>query len=254
MLQKGEETDALYETLGTLLVQMGEYDGAEAAFVKAQFVTVNCLLNRAKIAIAKKEIAEAIGFCDQIERVSENADEKAIATLVRCKCLLMRSEAHSALRILRSATSRFAIDEPSPHIVGLLFGILSECHLAIGQHHNARKWARKQLKIAIGISSRTLEAEALRNMSNICEAIEDHKNALTLWIKYDQLVQEDTLQVRLDSLKCLANLNESCAKISEAEQVLQKRLTLAKKVASPSLIIDSHSDLIRFYRRQKNEV
>uniref|UniRef100_A0A915BKD3 Tetratricopeptide repeat protein 29 n=2 Tax=Parascaris TaxID=6254 RepID=A0A915BKD3_PARUN len=251
--KRGEETDGLYETLGGLLMQMGEYDEAEIAFAKTKSVTVDCLVHRAKVAIAKKELTEAIGYCDEIERVSECADKKAIAAVIRCKCLLIQSDARAALQILRSVTTQFSTDEPSAHMMGLLFGMLSECHLAVGQHYGARKWARKQLKIAIGISSRTLEADALRNLSQICEAIDDYENALTLWIKYDQLVQDDTLEVRLNSLNRLASLNEACANNDEAECALLKRLALTKKVASPPLLIDAHSSLTRFYRLHNNK-
>lgn len=45
---------------------------------------------------------------------------------------------------------------------GQIFGVLSECHLEIGQYFIARKWAKKELKLAASSGSLKLEAGALR--------------------------------------------------------------------------------------------
>lgn len=253
MLAKGEDASDIRIHLCDLYIQLGRYQCAAQQLAAVGSNSFKSILGVVKLALAKNDTVVALNYCKRLKKASGNAMERAMATVLKCKCLLLRKETTMALNILRSAVARFETDEPSPEVVGQYFGILSECHLAVGQYCTARKWARKELKIATSTGSVELEADSLRNLSNIYQAVEDYPNAVILWYKYCSVIADRSIETRLSSLQLLANLYQKCGRFVEAEASLLQRLLLARKIGCHALVIDAHADMYQFYRALRNE-
>uniref|UniRef100_A0A0R3RW75 Tetratricopeptide repeat protein 29 n=1 Tax=Elaeophora elaphi TaxID=1147741 RepID=A0A0R3RW75_9BILA len=118
----------------------------------------------------------------------------------------------------------------------------------MGRYCLARKWAKKELKIATSSGSTKLEADALRNLSNIYQAINDYSNALILWDKYCSIISDQSVDIRFNSLRRLAELYRKSNRLDEAEMALLRNLKLAQKIGAYALIIDVHTDMYQFYR------
>ncbi|MCP9258300.1 hypothetical protein DINM_002801 [Dirofilaria immitis] len=107
---------------------------------------------------------------------------------------------------------------------------------------------QKELKIATSNELPKLEADALKNLSNIYQAIGDYSNAAILLDKYCDMISNQGIDVRIGSLRKLAELYQKSNQLEKAEMTLLKNLKLAKRVGAYTLIIDVHADMYQFYR------
>ncbi|VDK85782.1 unnamed protein product [Litomosoides sigmodontis] len=138
--------------------------------------------------------------------------------------------------------------------VGRYFGVLSECHLAMEQYCTARKWAKRELKIARTVGSLNIEADALKNLSNIYQAIDDYSNAVILWDRYCGIISDHAIDIRLHGLHRLAELYQKLNRFDESEVALLENLKFCQKIGAQALIIDSHANLYQFYRAMRKKV
>ncbi|KAM3723003.1 Tetratricopeptide repeat protein [Dirofilaria immitis] len=244
----GMKANDLQLNLSDLYIQLGEYQQAAQIIASIGPLTFQNILEIVKLSLAKKDIEVALAYCNKLAEISNTANEKFLATILKCKCLLFRKETIMALNILKNTIKHFQTDEMTMEITGQYFGILSECHLATGQYCTARKWAKKELKIATSNELPKLEADALKNLSNIYQAIGDYSNAAILLDKYCDMISNQGIDVRIGSLRKLAELYQKSNQLEKAEMTLLKNLKLAKRVGAYTLIIDVHADMYQFYR------
>ncbi|VBB33344.1 unnamed protein product [Acanthocheilonema viteae] len=247
-LSNGMEANYLRLNLADLYIQLGDYQHALQIIASTEPSTFRSILEIVKLALAKSDSEVALTYCKRLEKISDTVNEKLFATLLKCKCLLLRKETVIALKILQNTTVNFENGEITTEIIGQYFGTLSECYLAMGQYFMARKWAKKELKIAANTGSLKLEADALKNLSNIYQAIGDYLNAVILWNKYCGIISDQGVDIRLNGLRKLAELYQKLNRSNEAEMALLKNLKLAQKIGAYALMIDSHSDIYQFYR------
>ncbi|CAG9537906.1 unnamed protein product [Cercopithifilaria johnstoni] len=242
------ETNDLRLNLADLYIQLGNYQHALQILAAITPLTFQSILKIVKIALAKNDSELALTYCNRLEVISNTMDEKVLATMLKCKCFLLQKKAIVALKILQNTMVDFKNDKITTEIIGQYFGILSECHLALGQYCMARKWAKKELKIATNSESLKLEADALKNLSNIYQAIDDYSNAVILWDKYCRIIIDQGIDIRLNGLRRLAELYQKLNQFNEAEMALLENLKLAQKIGAYALIIDSHTNLYQFHR------
>ncbi|KAK6102045.1 TPR repeat family protein [Brugia pahangi] len=234
--------------LADLYIQLGNYQYAAQIIASTGPLTFRSILGIVKLALAKGDGEAALAYCNRLAEIGNGTDEKTLAILLKCKCLLLRKEAIIALNILQKTMTYFEDNKTTAENIGEYFGILSECHLAIGQYCMARTWAKKELKIATSRRSLKLEADALRNLSNIYQAIDDYSNAAILWEKYCYLISDQGVDIRFNGLRRLAELYQKSNRFDQAEMALLENSKLAQKIGAYALIIDVHSDLYQFYR------
>uniref|UniRef100_A0A915PUK0 MalT-like TPR region domain-containing protein n=1 Tax=Setaria digitata TaxID=48799 RepID=A0A915PUK0_9BILA len=158
----GKDTTDQRLSLADLYIQLGQYEQAAQIIATIGSSTFQSILEIVKLKVAEGDNMAALEYCNELRRLSNTADERALATVLKCKCLLLRNDTTMALNILQKTVAQFENDEPTAEIVGQFFGILSECYLAAGQYCMARKWAKKELKVATNNGSLKLEADALR--------------------------------------------------------------------------------------------
>ncbi|VDO72327.1 unnamed protein product [Onchocerca flexuosa] len=113
----GLEANDLQLNLADLYIQLGEYQHAAKIIASIRPLTFQSILEIVKLALVKNDSEAALTYCDRLAKVSNTVDEKILATMLKCKCLLLRKEARKALNILQNTMAHFENDETTTEIV-----------------------------------------------------------------------------------------------------------------------------------------
>uniref|UniRef100_A0A0R3S6J0 TPR_REGION domain-containing protein n=1 Tax=Elaeophora elaphi TaxID=1147741 RepID=A0A0R3S6J0_9BILA len=111
------EANDLRLNLADLYIQLGNYENAAQIITSIAPLTFRNILEIVKLALAKGDTEVALTYCNRLAMISNTTDEKVLATLLKCKCLLLRKQAIPTLKILQNAMTHFINDHTATEIV-----------------------------------------------------------------------------------------------------------------------------------------
>ncbi|EFO17421.1 TPR Domain containing protein [Loa loa] len=111
------EVNDLLLNLADLYIQLGHYQHAAQIIASFRPLTFQSVVKVVKFALVKDNGGAALAYCNKLANISNTTDEKALATLLKCKCLLLRKETTMAINILQNTIAHFENNGTTAEIV-----------------------------------------------------------------------------------------------------------------------------------------